>query len=139
MLAIAAGLLVGVVCVQAESEYNRKVLYEFSSNQQKKVSADTVKPADGERNFYVTTKPSDSNGIASTVFPNGGKFYARSRWGMNPSLSYSSLLTFTSNDKKSAPYETKTIYFGDNYRLWAEIDNTVFTGPYRYQAVVWCP
>lgn len=113
--------------------------YYFTANGQKVDSSTGVKDNDNDYYAYVTTLATGYNGVKSTVFPNGGTVYARTRLSSNREGVYSPLFTFRSNYAASARYDTGMAYFGSNYILRAETDYANYGGRRLVQAIRWCP
>ena len=126
-----------IVAFAEGSEYNKSHIFSFIRNEEKKQSPGALKPPDGDPLCYVTTL-SSYDGVSSTVFKNGGIFYARSRYAGNSDANYSNLLTFTSNTAKTTTY-TERPYYGMEYKLWTETENAQYGNGPMLQAVRWCP
>lgn len=119
---------------------NINTTYSFTTNGQKINSSGAgLKSNDGDPLAYVTTLAKSNSGTRSTLFSNGGTFYARTRLDSNREGVYSPLFTFTSNTSKKAAYSSGMAKFGSYYIMRCETSNADFAGRKLIQATRWCP
>lgn len=138
-----AAMLTGAIFLctasMAKADVNVTSTFYFTANGQKVTTSSAAKkPNDGDNNAYVTTLWSDPSGkLPSTVFPNGGTFYCRTRLDSDDSVT-SSLFEFEVCQRKVQAYPSGNARYGAYYKLRAEIDDTKITSSVR-QSVRWCP
>lgn len=137
-VALMAALLL-FTAGETKADVNVNSIFYFTANGVKATTSyAALKPNDGDNHAYVTTLAmSTDGGVSSTVFPNGGTFYCRTRLGSNDSV-VSNLFTFKSNEKQVRTYPSGNARYGEYYKLRAEIESAKILGSVR-QNVRWCP
>lgn len=125
--------------VGVKADVNTNTTFYFTANGQKQTTSYSAKkPDDGDNRVYITTLATSNDGnVKSTVFPNGGTFYCRTRLAANDTIT-SPLFTFTSNQSQVKSYQSGNARYGASYVLRGEIDSARISSVLR-QSVRWCP